>query len=343
MTNKCDTFKLLANGEPEWVSVDADKILLCEKNERKSSNEWTVQLDKGKNVLDKFEALEHLLQDTTPQKIKEDALVSALNNKFWAIKQMALENLIADTAVRDSMLTDVMDIAFKLAVKDPNSHVRASALRFLRHNYSFEEVEPILKKTLNDSSNLVVATTLRSYSMYKKEEAYSIIKQKEQPYAEWVSLTIGDIYKNYKNNEEVYGYYTNAIAHYEEGRQAQLVENFGIYLLKQKKEIFFKGLDSLYNIAVGDDDAEVRKEAVLAMHGLRSYYDERMADLQRDINDNKDTKKGSFDAKQMQEKLDQLKAERKKIEDKINLAIAKEKDKELAQFYKNVLQPTKSE
>ena len=38
-----------------------------------------------------------------------------------------------------------------------------------------------------------------------------------------------------------------------------------------------------------------------------------MADLQRDINDNKDTKKGSFDAKQMQEKLDQLKAERKKI------------------------------
>ncbi|MEY3376493.1 MAG: hypothetical protein RL463_803, partial [Bacteroidota bacterium] len=137
--------------------------------------------------------------------------------------------------------------------------------------------------------------------------------------------------------------YTNAIAHYEESRQAQLVENFGMYLLKQKKEIFFKGLDSLYDIATSDDDAEVRKEAVLAMHGLRTYYDERMADLQRDINDNRDTKKGTFDAKQMQEKLDALKAERKKIEDKINSAIAKEKDKELAQFYKNIFANSKIE
>ena len=343
MDDKCDTFRLIANGEPEWVSVDADKILLCEKNERKSSAEWTVQLEKGKNVLDKFEALEHLFNDTTPKKIKEDAMLNALGNKFWAIKHATIETLNADTTLSDSLLTDLMDVMFKLAVKDPNSHVRAGAIRFLRHNYSFEEVEPVLKKTLNDSSNLVVATTLRAYSIYKKEEAYSIIKQKEQPYAEWVSLTIGDIYKNYKNNEEIYTYYTNAIAHYEESRQAQLVENFGMYLLKQKKEIFFKGLDSLYDIATSDDDAEVRKEAVLAMHGLRTYYDERMADLQRDINDNRDTKKGTFDAKQMQEKLDALKAERKKIEDKINSAIAKEKDKELAQFYKNIFANSKIE
>jgi hypothetical protein len=45
----------------------------------------------------------------------------------------------------------------------------------------------------------------------------------------------------------------------------------------------------------------------------------------------------------MQEKLDQLKAERKKIEDKINLAIAKEKDKDLIQFYKNIFAGQKGE
>ncbi len=343
MTNKCDTFRVIANGEPEWVSIDADKVLLCEKNERKSTSEWLTQFEKSKNIIDRYDAFEHVLADTTPKRIKDDFLVTALNDKFWAIKLMALDHLSADTTLSDSLLTDVMDKTFKLAVKDPKSHVRAAAIRFIRKNYSFEEAEPVLKKTFNDSSNYVVASTIRAYSNYKKEEAYDIIKQKEQPYAEWVSLTLGDIYKSYKNKEEIYSFYTNAIAHYEGARQAQLVEHFGMYLVKQKKEIFFKGLDSLYNIATSDDDVEVRKEAVLAMVGLRGYYDARMADLQRDINDNKDTKKGSFDAKQMQEKLDKLKEERKKIEDKINLAIAKEKDKELAQFYKNVLQPVKSE
>ena len=336
LEDQCDTFKLLANGEPEWVSVDADKILLCEKNERKSTLEWETQYSKGKNVFDKFEALQHLLSDTTPQRIQEDAILNALNDKFWAIKLAVLETIIPDTNLRDSMLTDLMDITFKLAVKDANSHVRSGAIKFIRTHYSFEEAENVLKKTFNDSSNLVVASTIRAYSIYKKEDAYSIIRVKEKPYAEWITLTLGDVYKSYKNNEEIYSFFVNAIPHYEEQRQAQLVESFGVYLAKQKKEVFFKGLDTLYTIATNDDDAEVRKAAVIAMHGLKSYYDKRMADLQKDINDNKDTKKGSFDAKQMQEKLDELKAERQKILDKINLAIAKEKDEDNLFYYKSV-------
>ena len=293
--------------------------------------------------MDRYEAFEHVLSDTTPKRTKDDFLVNALNDKFWGVKLLALEALAADSTLSDTLLTDVMDKTFKLAVKDPKSQVRAAAIRFIRKNYSFEEAEPVLKKTFNDSSNYVVASTIRAYSIYKKEEAYDIIKQKDEPYAEWISLTLGDIYKGFKNKEEIYSFYTNAIAHCEGARQAQLVDHFGMYLVKQKKEIFFKGLDSLYNIATSDDDVEVRKEAVLAMVGLRGYYDARMADLQRDINDNKDTKKASFDAKQMQEKLDKLKEERKKIEEKINLAIAKEKDKELSQFYKNVVQIVKSQ
>jgi len=334
--NKCDTFRLLANGQPEWVSIDADKILLCEKQERKSTAEWETQYSKGKNVFDKFEALQHLLSDTTPQRVQEDAILNALNDKFWAIKLAVLESIIPDTTLRDSMLTDLMDITFKLATKDANSHVRSGAIKFIRTHYSFEEAEAVLRKTFNDSSNLVVASTIRAYAIYKKDDAYTTIKVKEKPYAEWVTLTLGDVYKSYKNNEDIYSFYVNAIPHYEEARQAQLVENFGIYLAKQKKEVFFNGLDTLYTIATTDDDAEVRKGAVWAMHGLRTYYDKRMADLQRDINDNKDTKKGSFDVKQMQEKLDELKAERQKIEDKINMAIAKEKDEDNQQFYKNV-------
>ncbi len=332
-----DTFYFSGNGEPEWISVDPDKILLAQKIEIKSVNEWNTQYSKGKNFIDRINAFDALMSDSNAVKTHEDILVSALSDKFWVIRQHALEYLIVDTNWRDSLLTDIMDVVFKMAVKDDKSMVRANALKFIRSNYkNFEEVEPILKKTFNDPSNWVQAATIRSYYKYKGEEAYGIIKQKEKPVAEFITLTIGDIYKDFKMRDELYDFYVYSIPQMEGYEKSILVSLFGDYLLKQRREIMFHGLDSLFAIATSDEDAEVRKESVMGMQGLCSFYDHKIKDLEKDLADNKATKKGSFDAKEMQKKLDELNAERKKIQDKINLAIAREKDKDLIEFYTNV-------
>ena len=336
MENKMQIFNLPANGKPEWVSVDADKILLCEKIETKSSEEWAFQYNKGKNLSDRYDALAYIIQEkTTPAALKNEVLIQALKDPFWANRYYALAELnLSDTVIKGEM----MDIVFKMATKDPKSLVRSMAIKQIRANYTFEEAEVVLKKTLNDSSNLVVASTLRGYYILKgeknKDEALAIIKTKESPVEEYITLTIADIYSEQKD-EQYYSYFTKNLPYFESDEQAEFVSLFADYVEKQSDKTFFAGLDSLYNIATSDEDREVRKAAVMGINQLKTRYDKRIKDVEKDLADNKKISKTSFDAKQMQEKIDLLKKEIVKIEKKKIEAVSWEKDKELIEFYKS--------
>ncbi|MCX6183139.1 MAG: M1 family aminopeptidase [Bacteroidetes bacterium] len=336
LENKSQVFNLPADGKPEWVSIDADKILLCEKTETKNSEEWAFQFAKGKNLIDRYDALAYIIQEkNTPPAVKNDVLIQALKDPFWANRYYALAELDLSN---DTLKGELMDVVFKMAVKDSKSLVRSMAIKQIRANFTFEEAETVLKKTLNDSSNLVVASTLRAYYILKgeknRDEALAIIKTKEFPIQEYITLTIADIYSEQKN-DDYYSYYTNTLPYFEAYEQAELVNLFADYLEKQSEKIFFSGLDSLYNIATSDEDTEVRKAAVIGMKKLKTRYDKRIKDLEKDLADNKKITATSYDAKQMQEKIDLLKKQIVKIEEKVAKAIASEKNKELQDFYKS--------
>ncbi len=333
LEKKSQTFKLPADGKPEWVSTDADKILLCEKIEHKTPEEWAFQYAKGKNLIDRYDALAYIIEEKNSTTLKNDVLIQALNDPFWANRYYAL----AELDLNDTLKGELMDVIFKMATKDPKSYVRSLAIKQIRANYTFEEAEPVFKKTLNDSSNLVVASTLKGYYLLQKEKqkdaALAIIKTKEYPIAESITVTIAEIYADQKD-EKYYSYFTNTIPHFEKDDQAEMVGFFADYLTKQSETIFFAGLDSLYNIATNDEDKIVRKEAVMGMNKLKVRYDKRIKDLEQDLTDNKNVAKKSLDAQQMQDKLDRLKKEIVKIDDKIAKAIAAEKNKELLEEYK---------
>ena len=328
LENSTQIFKLPCDGKPEWVSIDADKILLCEKIEHKSPEEWAFQYSKGKNFIDRYDAFAYLLEEKNSTAQKNDAIVLALNDPFWANRQIALSEL----NMNDTLKGELMDVLFKMAAKDPKSLVRSAAIKQIRANYTLEEAEPLLKKTFNDSSNLVVASTIRAYYLLKKEEALPLFKAKEFPVEEFITATLSDIYSQQKD-DSYYAYFTKIIPQFEGDAQAELVTLFADYLCKQNEEIFFAGLDSLSNIATSDEDKAVRRAAVFGMNQLKTRYNKRIKDLERDLLDNKNITKKSYDAQQMQDKLDRLKKEIVKIDAKVAAAIAKEKDKELLDEY----------
>ncbi|MFM7021438.1 MAG: M1 family metallopeptidase [Flavobacteriales bacterium] len=338
LTDRKQSFSFASDGKPEWVSVDADKVLTAQKIEHKSSEEWAFQYAKGKNFIDRYDALAYILQEkTTPAELKKTVVVQALKDPFWANRYYALSELdLKDTVLKG----EVMDLVFKMATKDPKSLVRSLAVKQIRANYTLEEADVVLKKSLNDSSYLVVASTMKAYYLMKdkdhKEEALAIIRKQNFPTDEYITtMTIGDIYAE-QMDEQYYNFYVQHIPYFENDEQAELVNLFASYLELQNEKTFFAGLDSLYNIATTDEDKVVRKAAVLGMDKLKIRYDKRIKDLERDLADNKQIAKSSVDAKQMQAKLDRLKQEIIKIEAKVAKAVAAEKDKELLEEYKSM-------
>nr|MBP7272726.1 M1 family metallopeptidase [Saprospiraceae bacterium] len=70
MTKKEETFRFKTNKRPKLINVDADKVLLCEKFEEKSTEEWIFQYKHAKNYIDRYQALQGLQIDNNQEVIK---------------------------------------------------------------------------------------------------------------------------------------------------------------------------------------------------------------------------------------------------------------------------------
>jgi aminopeptidase N len=117
-----EVFAFDAATEPTWVNVDADKTLVGEKKDRKSTLQWVAQYRLGKKYLDRYEALDALRglqEDPAVRKVFEEAL----SDPFWSLRRMAVNQLKLD-AEKDAPIVARLAV---MAEKDPKPSVRAAA------------------------------------------------------------------------------------------------------------------------------------------------------------------------------------------------------------------------
>jgi aminopeptidase N len=80
VSNAIDTFYFATASQPEWISVDADKILLAEKTDNKSAANYVAQWKYAKNYLDRKEALDYFSKNSMTE------MIQGLNDPFFKIK-----------------------------------------------------------------------------------------------------------------------------------------------------------------------------------------------------------------------------------------------------------------
>jgi aminopeptidase N len=123
MTKQKQTFSFYVGGEPDWVGVDAERVILGKRKYKQTKEELINQFRLSKRFQNRYEALKELRYN---QKGNPDVTLlfeDAMKDPFWAIREMAIDMINIDKA--DEVLINKM---IDIAKNDPRSQVRRAAM-----------------------------------------------------------------------------------------------------------------------------------------------------------------------------------------------------------------------
>ncbi len=167
LKNQADTFYFTATTKPELINVDAEKILLAEKVDNKSEDNFIAQYKYAKNYLDRKEALDFFAKKNMPE------IAKGLHDKFFKLKISTMQKIGSSPYKADPVvLSDIED----MAKKDNNKKVRAAAISYLVKNGDPKYL-PIFQDAVSDSSYSVAGAAFRGLAKFDSANAYTLAKK----------------------------------------------------------------------------------------------------------------------------------------------------------------------
>lgn len=162
-----DTFYFSASQKPEWISVDADKVLLAEKTDNKTEENYIAQWKYGKNYLDRKESLDYFAKNNLPQ------LAKGLNDKFFKIRTSTIQKISSSAYKNDPVVLEMIE---NIAKNDANNLTKAAAINYLVKTNDIKYL-PIYEKAVNDSSYSVAGAGFKGLVTQKPEMEYELAKK----------------------------------------------------------------------------------------------------------------------------------------------------------------------
>jgi aminopeptidase N len=167
MNNILDSFAFSSNTKPDLVNVDADKVLLWNKSDSKTSDEFIFQYRHATNYLDRKEALDFF----TKKNMQE--LQLGLNDTFSGLRKFSIDELGKSKFAKDKKI--LSEIAL-IASNEKDKKTKASALLFLA-NTKDPQYQPLYNKLIEDSSYSVAGAALEGLSSLQPTQSYQLAKK----------------------------------------------------------------------------------------------------------------------------------------------------------------------
>ena len=217
-----DTFYFKTPVKPELVNFDADKILLAEKTDNKTEDNFKAQWKYAKNYMDRKEAIDFFAKKSMPE------IAKGLNDKFHGIRTLTISKLAATPYKTDKVVLEEVE---RIAKTDPNKKTKAAAIGFLVKNGDAKYL-PIYEAAVTDSSYSVAAAALKGLVAKDAANGYTLAKKYSTDAKGPLSNAIIDIVIA-EGTEADFDFVVNA---YREAPLSQekvaLTEKFLTYLLK---------------------------------------------------------------------------------------------------------------
>ena len=154
--HQADTFEFHSASKPDLVNADGEKILLCEKTEHKTLDNYMFQYKNAGLYLDRREAIDFAARNQRDDKNAIEFMKTALKDKFHGLRLYSLQKLVLKN---DSLKNVFAPILSDMAQSDPDPLVKAGAIEALG---KFKQVtyKPLFLKSINDSSYSIAGKAL---------------------------------------------------------------------------------------------------------------------------------------------------------------------------------------
>jgi aminopeptidase N len=184
VTKRKQVFSFKSDSKPLVVNVEADKALLCVKNDKHTPEEWRALFQYGPNYRDRIEALQALSAD---ENRPQDLFKMALTDKSEDIRNFALGAI-------DPTQPEVAPMIAAIAEKDQNPEARATAIGILS-SYNDKQYLPIFQKGLQpDAPYSVTGAALSALNKLDKPAAIEASKVLGNDNSDFIIATLSEMY-----------------------------------------------------------------------------------------------------------------------------------------------------
>lgn len=223
-------FSFMVEQEPDWVSFDADKRLLGEKNDQKPDAWWGKQLVSGGPLRDRIEAAEWFSERKVLSDEEYPLAEAALNDPFWLIQVEAMEWI----ANSDSLSLRAGQRLAEIFRGEGNTEARAEALALLSlfpthpQRPEKEELELLIDR---ERSYLVLAAALESlYALHPAEglmraEALANASTSDEVLQSISNIFISDAHPRHE------AFFVQAIHRHTDFKRFRMLQNYRSYLV----------------------------------------------------------------------------------------------------------------
>ena len=245
MRHKSDTLTFRLASRPNLVNVDADKILLAQKTDNKTMEEYAFQYANAPLYLDRLEALTAATKQQS-EKAGQTILLTALKDKYYELQISAIK---AINLKNEAILAAAQPVLVSLAQTDPNTLVRAAALNALA-KLKVPGNLALFKEALTSQSYAIEGAALNGLALLDPAAGLQRAKALEQDSKGALTLGIISLYAEQGGADQWNYVYTN---YKTLGAQSKfdLLPKFAVLVSRLDKSAdALQGIDEIKNLGI---------------------------------------------------------------------------------------------
>lgn len=275
MDKRKQEFKMYCDEKPDLVNFDADKTLLCEKNDNKTLPEFLFQFYNAPLFKDKIEALEYAVPLQQNNFSVRELFLNAMKSSNSSIRKYATENIYVDDSIGTYKAAPSL---INLITEDDNAIVRSIAVKKLGASKMPSSYTTIFMNATMDSSYTVCAEALKALSHTGSGSMYVACKNLEEEPNAIIQNAIAKVYGD-KGTPEHQAFFTQIFKTKKGNQLYPFISQYSNYLYRMPEPVIEKGTLQLQQIAMNDKEYMLRLAAYEAIKHFKTKYND---DTQKD-------------------------------------------------------------
>ena len=184
MTNKTDTFSINYTQHPDLINVDGDKIILWDKTDNKTADNFKAQIKYAPLYVDRREALYYFFDKKMPE------LLLGLKDKSPDLRIYTMNRINDDSAMLAQPNTQ--QLILNIAKTDSSRKVKAKAIELLA-NTGDARYKPLFQQYVNDSSYSIAGAALQGLNGLDGPNALPLAKKFESDARDKLGEVVGNV------------------------------------------------------------------------------------------------------------------------------------------------------
>jgi aminopeptidase N len=286
LKKKSQVFAFRATGKPDLIDGDVERVLLCEKYENKTTDDYVFQYHHAANYMQKREAIDSLRRR---QKLDYNAILTyrdALSDHSESIRAIAARYISISLNNKDTVLPMIKAVL----ESDTISRVRAAVIESFGKAKAKDYI-PEIEKYLGDSSYLVASAALTVLNKLDSTEALqkAMLFDKETIFD--IKNSMYTVYST--SGDSTYDAYFIRKLHQEKGfAQSFLLYHYANYLLRMNAHMVEKGIDTMKKVILAskEENKQLHGFGVGSIERIKDSYDRDRSMYASILNSDKKTK-----------------------------------------------------